>query len=943
MAVLPRHFPTSDLEQDHLYKVESFYQRFVIDYPEEYGFGHFILAAYAAIPAAQTPDLLYRTWLNFSRYQWGEDSVRIARVAVADVLLSSLFREVETGLYEMVSPIRMAFLEWLVKETRGNNFFELSTPRDIALFLQHYIHQPNPSLRHWGQGFLEVQEWTALSYINPVAAADKLAGFVAQFERDRLSNHERLQYLDSVIKLDKRVNILFGEQSDENTELDELRRFTTVAAAMRDFIFDHTDEFLHQVKELDWLSAALLDKPKNERAIRVDITEEIVEVIEQKQIETSSEGTVFALLVGMDSVPYWSEKTTLPHAINDIAVIGDSLASLSEKKLPKVQLKKLVNERAKKEAVLDQLREIFEKAGDEDHVFLYFMTLMNRTKDDRGSIVLYGNENEGAVDLQHQELKDIIDKAPARPSVFLVLNSGRNWLNSANPKHIFVSFHSDPDAFPSGIGDRLSGEIITEQLKEADSLSYRQCYRNLLTHMQKNVSPELSPQFYAAKAAAKAGVLHENSLLRQLEDLLTELALEDQLIAIRTLNLPEDLPDLELLSKLKSHHRQQQEKETQPQPIFLFVFADPLAVLPEVSMEQAILRQLFETARPRVEPELIFLYNPDREKVEEIFCSPETRNRVQLFHFAGLAKDPRDENAGYGFVLNDGLLDYFDFLPWLDYQENIRLAYFNTCESDKMAEWMAQLSAVSCIGIRGFISDQSAIKYMQSFYTTWLRGYTTSDVCFANVLAHSEELKGDKPGGVALREPVAGEQEDFSFRYFHFPWAGSLLEKTALETKAKTGVTMYALIIGINDYPIPGHRLQGPVSDATVIHEFFAGYCAQEEITYNPVLLFNEQATLRGIVESFAHFGQARDGDYCLLYYSGHGSQQHSPPEFWKQDIGRLMGTIVCYDSRLKGGRDLTDKELFYLIWKYTKKENKNVHFLSIFDSAHIGGEMTKK
>lgn len=148
---------------------------------------------------------------------------------------------------------------------------------------------------------------------------------------------------------------------------------------------------------------------------------------------------------------------------------------------------------------------------------------------------------------------------------------------------------------------------------------------------------------------------------------------------------------------------------------------------------------------------------------------------------------------------------------------------------------------------------------------------------------------------------------------------------------------LYALIIGINNYPIRSHRLQGCVPDATEMHDFLANVCNQEGITFEPLVLFDNKATRQNIIQGFAHFAQAKDGDICVLYYSGHGSQMASPPEFWKLDTDRLMETIVCYDSRLRGGRDLTDKELSYLIWKYSKKQNKDVHFLSVFDCCHSG------
>ncbi|MEM1124260.1 MAG: hypothetical protein AAGJ18_27730 [Bacteroidota bacterium] len=66
MNSLPKYFPTDKLSRLNRSKVTWFYRRYVEEYYEHYTFGHFILAAYAAVPAYLTPDLLYKIWLNFN-------------------------------------------------------------------------------------------------------------------------------------------------------------------------------------------------------------------------------------------------------------------------------------------------------------------------------------------------------------------------------------------------------------------------------------------------------------------------------------------------------------------------------------------------------------------------------------------------------------------------------------------------------------------------------------------------------------------------------------------------------------------------------------------------------------------------------------------------------------------------------------------------------------
>ena len=147
--------------------------------------------------------------------------------------------------------------------------------------------------------------------------------------------------------------------------------------------------------------------------------------------------------------------------------------------------------------------------------------------------------------------------------------------------------------------------------------------------------------------------------------------------------------------------------------------------------------------------------------------------------------------------------------------------------------------------------------------------------------------------------------------------------------------TLHALLIGINNYPIDSHKLNGCLNDRDAIHNFFQQYCEANDLNYQPLLLTDESASRQAIIDGFSQFKNAKDGDICILYYSGHGSQMPAPKEFWRDETDRKCETIVCHDSRIGEGRDLADKEISYLIWKATQK--KDVHFLAIFDCCHAG------
>ncbi|MEN9610173.1 MAG: hypothetical protein RLZZ628_987, partial [Bacteroidota bacterium] len=146
--------------------------------------------------------------------------------------------------------------------------------------------------------------------------------------------------------------------------------------------------------------------------------------------------------------------------------------------------------------------------------------------------------------------------------------------------------------------------------------------------------------------------------------------------------------------------------------------------------------------------------------------------------------------------------------------------------------------------------------------------------------------------------------------------------------------TVYALIASIDNYPIPAHRLNGCVNDARSFSEYLTRFADANGLPIQTVELFDEKAKRQDIINGFSLFNAAKDGDMCVFYYSGHGSQIPAPKEFWDESDG-MSETMVCYDSRLPKGRDLADKELGYLVWKATG--GKDLHFLIVTDCCHSG------
>lgn len=148
--------------------------------------------------------------------------------------------------------------------------------------------------------------------------------------------------------------------------------------------------------------------------------------------------------------------------------------------------------------------------------------------------------------------------------------------------------------------------------------------------------------------------------------------------------------------------------------------------------------------------------------------------------------------------------------------------------------------------------------------------------------------------------------------------------------------TIYALLVGIDTYPAPIPALSGCVNDV----ESFAAYLEERGSQDKGVglrlkTLKNTEASREAVIDSFRkHFRTAKKGDVVLFYFSGHGSQEQAPTEFWAIEPDHLNETLVCHDSRSPDGWDLADKEIAKLIGEVAAKEP---HVAVILDCCHSG------
>jgi WD40 repeat protein len=210
--------------------------RRIAAFQQQFGEAHFYLACHAALPLALTPDLLYCLWANFQRDIQGR-LLNVPWIAVTDLLLSGLCETVGHELYEMEVTIQKE----LMRQLQQHPHFGQERVQELANFVIAYVAQQLDSrdldLRDFGQA----QQWRALAYKNPAAAAHNIATVLAQLDLTDMTEWIRMAAL---------LETLADPLSDYPSFLtyaaamaDLLRGKEAEAAAKFRQILDRTDQF----------------------------------------------------------------------------------------------------------------------------------------------------------------------------------------------------------------------------------------------------------------------------------------------------------------------------------------------------------------------------------------------------------------------------------------------------------------------------------------------------------------------------------------------------------------------------------------------------------------------------------------------------------------------------------------------------------------------------
>lgn len=867
--MLPSGFPGKDLSPTDLSKVEWYYSRYVEDYYSDYYYGHFLMAAYAAVPGLLTPDLLYKIWQNFNGYHWNGAPATIHRIAVADVLLSPLCREVGFELYEMQHEIRLAMLEWLSKESAGEKGAKrgFKPIEKIADFLQEYYQKPNSGGQIWGEQYLETQQLEALSYADPLRVAETLK-YKMRHAASEKSETDFLRAMDQFNKTFHRLQRVLPK--DQQQVLDIYAEQNKSLEAGRALIQQHTDGFRALMDSLEDIEALLSENSEDGIPVKIDAS------LMEKQ-EDDAPPKILALIVGVETESFTSEKRE-----NDAALMAECLRSLLPSQQGGIQV--LSGEKATRENILKVLSDLTTIAREQDHIFIYFSC--NARKEGSNCYLLCAS-GDG---ISYNDLRAATGRIHGKQTLLVLeapFSGSPQWMDieKENTVAIIASAAADqsPVNFENALIDGKQYSFFTYEL--ARQLKRKKGYVSIRELMRLTVKgfeamPQLRaiysgksyrdahrPQLFASPYALDA-VFIPNGYTAMLQTSLRQEGFFDgPTTGLRDVKLEQSIrayeeeayhgnaDEMGIVLRLSTRKLSKKKK-----PVFLLVFSDPHKTLVAIQREKEHIEALL---RPRVEQagiELLILTDPDIAELTALFKDREYRNRIELFHYSGV-----DDEGG--MVLADDTFTIFDFVSLLEYQDELHLLISNTCNSKYFAELACQMGIRMTVGSEKLVRDDFGADF----------GIAVFDA----IIQRKQLFKLDPHGGYL--QNITTVKDADSFRCHAAPWYSyadirdlpwDLSEQkvtTEKRPQLEPASRIHAVILGLTKASLEEDVEKFHYHSNENVMRFYDWLHEYRNVTGVNLNIVNESSglTRERAMAMLDTLGDARDGDTCIFFYSG--------------------------------------------------------------------------
>lgn len=737
-SILPDNFPIENLPPAERYKVEAFYDQFVVKKNQEYGMGHFLLACYAAMPVVITPDLLYKLWLNFTNYYYGQEQ-QINHVAVADLLLSPLVQETGYETFEMPVEVKNAFLTYWKSELEDGNYFQMPALETIAKFLLGYSRVFRTNDPRADEAFRQAQEITAWSYLDTNRASAMLMNMLEQANQkarlepdNRQAQAEQLRLLEVIRRTDQRQDlglIAAGQAMPEG-----FRELASVSGQLQNLLTGREAELV-QLLEKQQTPLVLHDRPGNGFSIKAP--GELVKKLEYRG-ETKPASKLFLLLVGIDR---YAGRDLDP--LQGCKANVENLAATIEQLDFEVGYKiELTDQEATRTDIPRAMTFLLEKASPADQVLFYFSGhTMNL--EGRCNLVAYDSRKEDNYRgvILEEWMQIMAKEFRELPNLTLLLDTDFQDINIPSEKMAVLSTGgADVEGESRFLKDFLSifrqsrGKISLQKLMAATAWRISGSLGEIA---YRSPGSDRMPKLFARPGIARLPFLFTGTEVREIQYLLRSLGYYDGSTndvynratdeALQAFLSEKNVTGTLSPDAILDHLRKERTAQDRTGPMyFLFAFSNPNGKLPMLNDEMEQLRSLSDQMERMTGAEVIFLENPTAEVVRHYFTDSVFRNRIALFHFAGFEADPEGsgEPLGMFFQRNDKkeLVRYEELHRWLDYQENIRLFYLNTCWSAVLAKALAIRGVHAVIGAPGLVSDTYAYEFSSQFYRNLAEG-----------------------------------------------------------------------------------------------------------------------------------------------------------------------------------------------------------------------------
>ncbi|PTS98632.1 hypothetical protein DBR11_14405 [Pedobacter sp. HMWF019] len=438
--MLPFKSDFFSLTDESKQKLDTFYRHFC-EGPngKRYGIGHIVFICHASFPLLISPTLAHLIWLNFNTYSNQHGLQRIDPIVVSDFLLSPLVRKVGYKQFEIIPEIR-TYLLYLLKDSSWFKLYDIEPfgPErlySLAQFLQQYLGDKRSNKENNASGFKEINEWAALSYLEPDVLAVKMAeAFQTTFKSDKKeeAQYGQLQLNVLMNRFHEQINLnIHSKEPGDTKAFLNLHKYSIANKAE---LFEQSTELVSDM--FYKIDEEFIGKRQDATAsIQLPLRRGISERLERKKNNVKR---VFGIFTAIDN--YKNFRGPYLERSRGLRLYLDALEGAGKNGYLEYDPQRINSSNAVE--TLQKIEKCLIASNEEDVIIVYLTGLF---------INEHGEElficNDSAVDqkaflnnaLSKKILQECINSVSNRGSVVLILDGCLNWMNWRGCSNILIS------------------------------------------------------------------------------------------------------------------------------------------------------------------------------------------------------------------------------------------------------------------------------------------------------------------------------------------------------------------------------------------------------------------------------------------------------------------------------------------------------------------------